>query len=145
MRLVIAGHGFVGRAYEQLLKNTCDISIYDPPKGYLKLVKNTDGVLVCVPTPQDTDGSCNMSHVFNVIDAVKNKDTHILIKSTISLQGWESIKQRYPDYKISFSPEFLRADTAVDDVLTQNDVLISYDEGFLFWAAVFENVNKTVR
>ena len=123
MKITIAGYGFVGKAMEAYLKE-CGITtkIVDP-EYYRILGKDltcglkisdtdADGVIICVSTPQAETGECNMSNVFDVL---KDTDirTPVLIKSTISIEGWEQITQLFPNHTISFSPEFLRAKTAI--------------------------------
>jgi len=38
-----------------------------------------------------------------------------MIKSTISIEGWQQLRKNFPDHRITFSPEFLRAKTATKD------------------------------
>jgi UDPglucose 6-dehydrogenase len=144
MNITIAGYGFVGQAHKALFSKSHTINIYDPAKELLEF-GNPDAVIVCVSTPQSEDGSCYMEYVFDVIDLI-NPSIPVLIKSTISLEGWKELKERFPSHKISFSPEFLRQASAIDDVLSATEVLIGndYDD---FWTDVFmDNDHKlTVR
>lgn len=121
MKITIAGYGFVGHAYEQLLKNNYEITVYDPAKGY-KDFGNPECVIVCVSTPSREDGSCEMQNVYDVIE--RSPSVPILIKSTISLEGWDMLVDTFPDHKISFSPEFLRAVTAVEDLKNSKETFI---------------------
>ena len=128
--MIIAGYGFVGKAYELLFKNhRREILIHDPPKGMTADLKNTSAVVVCVPTPQSDDGSCDMSAVFAIIEQC-NDFTPILIKSTISLQGWNELKERFPNHKLCFSPEFLRAANFMSDVQDMDHVILSGDTDY---------------
>jgi len=133
MKILIAGYGFVGRAHHELLKGRHDIEIYDPALGY-KHVKVPDAVIVCVSTPPRPDGSCHMDNVYEVIEAAP--DVPILIKSTISLEGWQMLADAFPDRQISFSPEFLRAATAVEDMQNMDLMLIG-GNSCCFWRDVF--------
>jgi Predicted UDP-glucose 6-dehydrogenase len=134
MNITIAGYGFVGRAHEAVLKNKFTVNIYDPPLGYTDIVA-PNGVIVCVSTPPMDDGSCNVNNVADVIGLIA-ADVPVLIKSTISLEGWQALKELFPDHKLAFSPEFLRAATAVEDFLATKEIYMGGDE-IGFWHAVF--------
>ena len=125
--MIIAGYGFVGKAHELLFKNCRrEIVIYDPPKGMEADLQNTSAVVVCVPTPQSEDGTCDMSAVYDVVSKI-HETTPVLIKSTISLQGWQELKTRFPEHKLCFSPEFLRAANFMNDVKDLDSVILSGD------------------
>lgn len=134
MNIVIAGYGFVGRAHEAVLKNKFTVNIYDPPLGYADIVA-PDGVIICVSTPPLNDGSCNVNNVADVISRV-SEEVPVLIKSTISLEGWQALKDLFPNHQLAFSPEFLRAATAVEDFLATREIYMGGD-GIGFWHAVF--------
>jgi len=128
--MIIAGYGFVGQAHELLFKNfRREVVVHDPPKGKVADFNNTSAVIVCVPTPQAEDGSCDMSAVYDVVSQC-SKDTPIMIKSTISLQGWDELKQTYPNHRLCFSPEFLRATQWMNDIQTMNNVILSGDTDY---------------
>ena len=135
MKLQIAGYGFVGMAHALSLEGG-DIKtyIYDPDKGYGNWRKDMDAIIVCVSTPMDTDGSCNMSNVYSIIEDVP-PDVPILIKSTISLEGWRLMKRAYPKAKLTFSPEFLRAEHAMEDFKKQEFTYIGGGDT-AFWAGL---------
>ena len=125
--MIIAGYGFVGKAHELLFKDRRrEIVIYDPPKGMEADLQNTSAVVVCVPTPQSEDGACDMSAVYDVVGKI-HETTPVLIKSTISLQGWQELKQRFPNHRLCFSPEFLRAANFMNDVKDMDSVILSGD------------------
>jgi len=134
MKITIAGYGFVGQAHEAVLKNTFDINIYDPYKGH-NVFGIPDGVIIAVSTPESNSGACNIDNVLDVVNKV-DKSTPILIKSTVSLEGWQQVKELYPDHKIAFSPEFLRAASATEDFLNTRHIYMGGDE-IGFWHAVF--------
>lgn len=133
MRILIAGYGMVGKAHHELLKEQHDIEIYDPALGY-KHLKAPDAVIVCVSTPSRINGACEMKNVYEVIETSPN--VPILIKSTISVEGWNMLKDAFPDKSIAFSPEFLRANTALEDLKNTKLMLIGGDDT-CFWKDVF--------
>ena len=134
MKILIAGYGFVGKAHYELLKfNKHDIQIYDPALGYTDFGE-PDAVIVCVATPQRPDGSCEMKNVYEVIEA--SPDVPILIKSTISVEGWDMLVDAFPNRMLNFSPEFLRAASAVEDLKNMELMLVGGSDPF-FWSKVF--------
>ena len=145
MKITIAGYGFVGKAVVNAFIDEFNCEIVDPQykEWDYPISSDTDGVIVCVSTPQSSDGSCNIS---NVIDVIANSpDVPILIKSTISLEGWEQIKLQYPQRKISFSPEFLRANSATEDFLNQSYMILGNDTEDNFWSTLFAKRFKRLR
>jgi UDPglucose 6-dehydrogenase len=138
MRLVIAGFGFVGQAIHEVFKDNFILTVVDPKLGELRIsnVEKVDGVICCVSTPQSDDGSCCVD---NVIDVLRDTPVHVpvLIKSTISLQGYERIKAQFPDHLINFSPEFLRASSAVADMKNLKYTIVSAGAACDFWMSVF--------
>lgn len=135
MKITIAGYGFVGKAHEALLKDKHEIVIVDPAFNNNKIPKDTDAVIVCVSTPQGSNGNCHMNNVYEVLE--DSPDVPILIKSTISIEGWRMLKHVFPTRMMTFSPEFLRAASAVDDLTTQKVMLIG-GNNTLFWQDIFD-------
>lgn len=134
MNILIAGYGFVGQAHQAALEDKYNVVIHDPKLGYDASYQQIDAVIVCVSTPPRRDGACDMKNVFDVIDA--SPDVPILIKSTISIEGWQALKLLYPDRKLTFSPEFLRAASAVEDFLATRQMYMGGDD-VGFWHAIF--------
>jgi len=128
--MIIAGYGFVGKAYELLFNGfRREIVVHDPPKGMVADFDNTSAVVVCVPTPELESGACDISAVYDVISQC-NKDTPIMIKSTISLQGWKFLKETFPNHRLCFSPEFLRAANYMNDIKNLDSVILSGDTDY---------------
>ncbi len=136
--IIIIGYGFVGKAYYEAFKNTQELGVVDPKYTYKTLsdFSRVTGIIVSVPTPQSENGSCDMSYVLSVLREC-NPAIPIMIKSTVSLEGWQLITQTFPNHKITFSPEFLRANTAIEDVLATKDVIIAGGD-LDFWSKVYE-------
>ena len=136
LKIGIAGYGYVGQAHHQALKEYYEILISDPAKGHYDDLRHCDAIIVCVSTPMKEDGSCDMSNVEAVIDDAKN--VPILIKSTISIEGWQNLRVNFTHDKICFSPEFLRAESALDDFKNNSTILIGGDN-VGFWQDLFLN------
>ena len=134
MKIGIAGYGFVGKAHEGVLKDYHDLIIYDPALGHYGDLRHADAIIVCVSTPQGSHGGCHMDNVYCIIE--DNPNVPILIKSTISIEGWDMLKHVFPHTSITFSPEFLRAATALEDFRNNNTILLGGGDTNL-WADIF--------
>jgi len=144
MNIVIAGYGFVGKAHDEVLKNYYTTSIVDPIYNTNRVYDypDADGVIIAVSTPKGLDNSCDMQNVLKVIRDTRIS-TPILIKSTISLEGWQTIKRIYPTHTIAFSPEFLRAASAIEDFANTENLYIGGDATD-FWKDIFVTSFKWV-
>lgn len=142
MKICIAGYGMVGKAHAKLLKPNHDVVVVDPLfEDFDTLIPvDVDAVIICVSTPDDGVGNCDMTNVADVIRAAP--PVPILVKSTISYDGWKSIKSAFSDKHLAFSPEFLRAATAYDDLKNSKLMLIGGDE-IGFWKDLFNTNIET--
>jgi len=135
MNILIAGYGFVGHAHKTLLSEQHSVRIYDPHKNYPWTNNPVDACIIAVSTPPTHEGRCDVQNVMDVIGLL-DTDTPILIKSTLSLEGWRRIKFMYPHHILAFSPEFLRAATAVEDFHNTREIYIG-GEAKAFWHSLF--------
>lgn len=135
MKIGIAGYGFVGKAHAAVLNDKHDIIVNDPALGFEADFADVDAVIVCVSTPPNAGGGCKMDNVYEVIEA--SPDVPILIKSTISVEGWQMLVDTFPNRMLNFSPEFLRAATAVED-LKAMDLMLIGGTSCTFWSNVFD-------
>ena len=133
MNLSLIGYGFVGQAVHEVLKDHYDVKIIDPKYNDNVILNDSDGYIVCVPTPGGMLQACDMSIVDTVIKACP-EDKPILIKSTISLEGYEDLKKY--NKRITFSPEFLTAANANEDFKKQNRMLFGGADTD-FWYDIF--------
>jgi len=144
MKIGIAGYGYVGQAHEHILKEHHDIIISDPDKGHYGDLRHADAIIVCVSTPsKEMSGNCDVNNVCDVINDAKNIDVPILIKSTISPEGWRLIKDTCPNKNITFSPEFLRAETWKEDSTNQKDYYFGGSD-CNFWSDIFLNARGKI-
>ena len=140
MKLIIAGYGYVGKAYHAILKESWDIEIHDPSLGYVAdFDKTCQGIICCVSTPSTPDGTCNGTNVIDIVNQAKELDNiPVLVKSTIDLKTWDQIKT----FNTTFSPEFLRAETALAD-LQDTDTFYLSSGDTNFWASILiESLGK---
>lgn len=136
MKINLYGYGFVGKAHYETLKEHNEINIIDPIYPDLEKADfEPECCIVCVSTPQSDDGSCDISNVFDVMSKI-DKSTPVLIKSTISLEGWKQLKEKYSHHSINFSPEFLRQEHYLEDFKNIDTMYVSTEKA-KFWATVF--------
>lgn len=100
--ILIVGYGVVGKNMHKIYTNA---DIYDKhqEKHNTKSQKQYDCAFICVPTPANEDGSCNVDHVDQAIKET-NADI-IVIKSTVPPKTTERMKEKHGK-RIVFSPEY---------------------------------------
>ena len=133
MKIGITGYGYVGQAHELILKDYYDIIISDPAKGHYGELSNADAIIVCVSTPSNTNGYCDVNNVGDVIDA--GPDVPYLIKSTMSCEGWRLIADCSKNKNLTYSPEFLRAEHWQQDATQQKYVYLGGSDT-QFWSDI---------
>lgn len=139
MNIDLYGYGFVGKAHYSILRHENHINIIDPAYPNLAIPKfKADCAIICVPTPEYDTGSCDMTNVYECIETI-SEDIPVLIKSTISLEGWSLLVDSFPKHALTFSPEFLRAESHIEDMQNASAMYLS-EEGSNFWISVFEKV-----
>jgi len=123
-KIGIVGLGFVGgaikNAFEEFGFFDTNLVCVDPFKGLpatIEDLKECDGVFVCVPTPQDDDGTCDTKPLEEVLSALKAIDYHgvIISKCTAPPDVYERLNEQYPN--LVHAPEFLTAANANRDYL----------------------------
>ena len=123
----VIGNGFVGEAISFAFSPVADLYVYDtdPLKSLddLESVHTCDFVFICVPTPMFQDGSQDLSYVESTFEKATSKSVYIL-KSTVLPGTTEKLSEKYSNFKIIFSPEFLTERSAKLDMLTQSRIIL---------------------
>lgn len=91
-----------------------------------------DIIFLALPTPEDEDGSADLSYVLGVADQIgkKIKDYKVIVdKSTVPVGTAEKVhttiaKNASCDFDVVSNPEFLREGYAVDDFLKPERIVI---------------------
>ena len=116
-KIAIIGHGFVGKAVDYGFTNPkVEKKIFDPIYGTtsedIKNLKNWGPNLtfVCVPTPMRDDGDIDSSILDEVMENLKDINTLIVIKSTITPR----LIDKYRQTNIIYNPEFLTEKSACE-------------------------------
>lgn len=143
----IVGQGFVGKAVREKLKEDFTIYAYDKynedlsriysgnsdSRGNINLsdiIKMSDVVFVCVPTPMYEDGQCDTRIVESVINDIhlecvnQDKTTVVICKSTMPPGTTDKLNTLSPLVDVLFSPEFLTEANSVQDFKNQNRIVL---------------------
>jgi UDPglucose 6-dehydrogenase len=103
--------------------------LYDKYKkiGSLEGINSCDVIFICVPTPYSKKTGCDISAVQEVFSNIMGKKI-IVIKSTVLPGTTVNMQKKYPQHKVLFNPEFLRAESAKKDALFPDRQIIGYTE-----------------
>jgi len=130
MNIGIIGQGFVGNAVYQKFKSFYKIYRYDLKQelsnsSFNELTKNCNIIFVCLPTPMNKDGSCNIEIVREVLSKINNATKSIIInKSTVVPGTTEMFNKEFKNLEILFNPEFLTERNAIQDFNNQNRIIL---------------------
>lgn len=106
IQIGIVGYGHVGKAMHNLFKNA---NIYDKKieklssQEHINKINQCDAVFICVPTPQNEDGSCDTSIVEEVISWCTSK--LIILRSTVRVGFTREMREKFKK-EIVFQPEY---------------------------------------
>lgn len=106
-KIAIIGHGIVGKAFEDMVKDHYEVVTYDPTENATypeEKINNCHLGVICVPTNSKEDGSCDTSIVESAIEKLNTKI--ILIKSTVEPGTIDRLKKSTKK-RICFSPEYI--------------------------------------
>ncbi len=101
--------------------------------GSENAVADVDFVYLCVPTPQDSDGSADLSYIRAAANEISDKlrpGTVVVNKSTVPVGSTNLVEQALgrSDVPVVSNPEFLREGSAVDDFLNPDRVIVGSDD-----------------
>jgi UDPglucose 6-dehydrogenase len=118
-KIGIIGLGFVGNAIKQAFWNEDQLVLVDNDRTrgrdpFQDLVR-CDGVFICVPTPQDDDGTCDttiLEDILAKLEIIKFEGV-IISKCTAPPDTYTRLNEKYPN--LVHAPEFLTAANAARD------------------------------
>jgi UDPglucose 6-dehydrogenase len=98
----------------------------------IEAVTGAEFVFLCVPTPQSTDGSADLSYVEAAVKEIGPElETGAIVvnKSTVPVGSATMVEQVIgrPDVSVVSNPEFLREGTAVIDSLAPDRIVVGAD------------------
>ena len=130
------GQGFVGNAVYQKFSKYFDVRTYDikKSKGNSKLeelLTYSEIIFLCLPTPMNSDGSCNTTIVETSLEKINKTKVKkiVVIKSTVPPGTTENYNKHFKNISIVFNPEFLTERNAVNDYENQNRIIIGGPRG----------------
>lgn len=109
MKVGIIGHGYVGKGMERLFAPAFDVAVYDiATQSDDTVLAGASLVLICVPTPMASDGSCDASMVLEAarqVDAIC-PGALVCIKSAVP-PGTTDMLNRLHGPRFHVSPEYM--------------------------------------
>lgn len=101
--------------------------------GAATAATDAEFVFLCVPTPQDADGSADLSFVeaaAREIGPVLGSAAIVVNKSTVPVGSTKVVERvlRRPDVRVVSNPEFLREGSAIGDFLHPDRVVVGADD-----------------
>lgn len=129
MKIGVVGHGVVGSAVASGMERLGhDVKVHDIKYNTsIDIVKGSEIVFICVPTPQKEDGECDTSIVEKTIESLFSYSVYygiIAIKSTVPPGFTDKMRHRFGSDRIVFVPEFLREKSAFYDFTEGHDICI---------------------
>ena len=150
MNIGIIGQGFVGYAVYQKFKSFFNVYTFDILEDkcnstFDNLILNCSVIFICVPTPMNKDGSCDVEIVRNVLSKInKVKKAIIVNKSTVIPGTTEKFNKEFENLEIIFNPEFLTERNSIEDFNNQDRIIIGGDNSVVkklekIYSSVFPN------
>jgi UDPglucose 6-dehydrogenase len=147
----IIGNGFVGNAVYQNLKDRIECKVFDVDPNRspntLEEVLASCFIFVCLPTPMNKSGKCDLSIIENFFSNLTDQISGIfVIKSTVPVGTTEKFAQTH---KVIHNPEFLTAKNAVEDFKNSERNIIGgkqeYCEEFArFFSKMFPHIPNQI-
>ena len=134
MKVGVVGNGFVGHAMT-LLRPHVEVLVWDivpekrdPTKLTLEsFVRESEIIFIAVPTPMNSDGSCNVGIVESVVKEIKkvDKNKYIVLRSTTPPGTCDNLG-------VAFMPEFLTEKNWAEDFKNCDQWVLGSTDPFLY-------------
>ncbi len=160
MRIGIIGQGFVGNAIYQKFSKYYDVKTYDLDESKCNSTKyevlGQEIIFICLPTPMNKDGSCNVSIITEELDGfdllADNEETVriIVVKSTIPPGTTDKWNKQFKNLEIVFNPEFLTEANAVNDFENQTRIILGGNKDITtilkqLYSSIFRKTSKIIK
>ena len=92
-------------------------------------VKNAQFIFLCVPTPQDEDGSADLSYIINAVHEIRSllsANSFLITKSTVPVGSSHLVSDlvNREDVTVLSNPEFLREGSALNDFMFPDRIVV---------------------
>ena len=108
-------------------------------------------VMLCLPTPQGVDGSADLTHLHDAVEALKDSlasGSVVITKSTVPIGTYADLVRRIGrvDIDVASNPEFVREGSAVTDFLQPDRIIVgaSTDAVAQRVAALYKNIEAPI-
>lgn len=137
----VVGLGYVGTAVQKGFENNNKVITFDIAKpctedSISSLIKKTQIVFIAVPTPMNSDGTCNTEIVDRVLKTISETDTPhrpiCVLKSTVTPGVTDMFATKYPNITVCFNPEFLTEKNYINDFISQVNIIIGHTSEFKY-------------
>ena len=122
---------------EKLIKTNKDSNRLQFTDDLKKAVEFSDLIFIAVGTPQDEDGSADVSNIFSVADSIIENiksDKILVTKSTVPVGTAEQLSQYFTEelfkkdlslkVEVVSNPEFLKEGSAINDFMKPDRIII---------------------
>lgn len=119
---------------ERLMQKNYAVGGIDYTTDYKSAYKDADAIFIGVGTPEQPDGSANLSYIATVarqIAETVEKDCLVVVKSTVPVGTNDKVEQFIHDFlindvkvEVASNPEFLAQGSAVHDTLHAERIII---------------------
>ncbi|HXK50588.1 MAG TPA: UDP-glucose/GDP-mannose dehydrogenase family protein [Clostridiales bacterium] len=119
---------------EELMKKNYKAGRLDYTVDFRSAYKDADAIFIGVGTPEQLDGSANLSHIATVARQIAEsveKDCLVVVKSTVPVGTNDKVEQFIHDFlvngtkvEVASNPEFLAQGSAVKDTLQAARIII---------------------
>ncbi|TXC82194.1 UDP-glucose/GDP-mannose dehydrogenase family protein [Metabacillus litoralis] len=119
---------------EELMKKNYAVGRIDYTTDYKSAYRDADAIFIGVGTPEQPDGSANLSYIATVARQISEsieKDCLVVVKSTVPVGTNDKVEQFIQDFlvndvkvEVASNPEFLAQGSAVHDTLHAERIII---------------------
>lgn len=119
---------------EELMQKNYAAGKIDYTTDYTTAYKDADAIFIGVGTPEQADGSANLSYIATVAKQIAEsieKDCLVVVKSTVPIGTNDKVEQFIKDFlvndvkvEVASNPEFLAQGSAVHDTLYAERIVI---------------------
>lgn len=102
--------------------------------NYKEAYSKSKVIMVCVPTPENEDGSANLTYLNTAIKQIMEnitQDCYIIVKSTVPVGTCEKISEKVKmsqfEIQVMFNPEFLSQGEAINNFMNPQRIVVGVE------------------